>query len=147
VPGYGFALSAGFVDESDLAAVGAENGFGAPGLTGVPLGFDCGYWALFCVDCGVIFVPKGTLFGYGFGSCFVADLTAGFPAPAMLLTGDLPAVLADFPPGYLFAPSGTLLVGAAMDFPPIGLLDAGTELERLMAGLRAVEGSAFGEGL
>jgi hypothetical protein len=56
------------------------------------------------------------------------------------------ALLTAFP-GYFFAPRGTLLVGPARDFPPVvGLLEAGTELERLIAGLRAVEGRAFGEG-
>lgn len=47
-------------------------------------------------------------------------------------------------PGYLFPPSGV----EEMAFVPLfaSVLDAGREFERLTTGLRAVEGSAFGDG-
>lgn len=50
-----------------------------------------------------------------------------------------------FPPGYLFAPSGTELVGFFTALAD-GLLDAGNEFDRFATGLRAVDGRAFGEG-
>lgn len=50
-----------------------------------------------------------------------------------------------FPPGYLFAPSGTLFP-TPIPAPALTLLPAGTEFERLATAFLAVEGSALGEG-
>lgn len=122
------------------------------------------------------------LLGYGFGRFRVAEPAAPFAAPNVLLV-DLDTVLptpptippvtpfptpvtplvpdvmafvavfAGFPPGYLFAPMGVLLVGPiALMFAGFAfdtaVVEAGLELDRLRAGLRAVEGSALpGEGV
>lgn len=68
-----------------------------------------------------------------------------FDAPAIVFFAPPTAPLTWLPPGYFFAPIGTPL-------PPlaplvVGLLFAGVELERLIAGLRAVDGRALAEGL
>lgn len=75
---------------------------------------------------------------------FVAPPAVFFAAPVPFVIAFL-APLTWFPPGYLFAPSGIELVGF-LTFVDKGLLEAGEEFERLIAGLRAVEGRAFGEG-
>lgn len=94
-------------------------------------------------------MPYGTLLGYAFGRLLFAVAAADFaPPPTALFAPVAPDVICFFaalptcfPPGYLFAPSGVLLLG------PTAFVLAGLEFERLTAdGLRAVEGSAFAEG-
>lgn len=95
------------------------------------------------------------LLGNGFGSDLFAvpfvdagPLNGGIErcAPPSVFFAVLVALFTGFLPGYLFPPRGVLLV-LAMSFVPLGLVDAGSEFERLMTGLRAVEGRGLGEGL
>lgn len=69
-------------------------------------------------------------------------------APPSAFFAVLGAAFAWFLTGYLFAPTGVLLV-LLINLVPLaaGLDDAGRELERLITGLRAVDGSGFGDGL
>jgi len=59
---------------------------------------------------------------------FVAVLMLDFAAPPVVLFAPelicLTPLVVGLPPGYLFAPSGTLLVGPRVADEPIALLDA-----------------------
>lgn len=73
---------------------------------------------------------------------FVAPVVA---IPTVLRARSPPPVVAFLAvPGYFFAPSGVEL--AVLDPLFTSLFDAGREFDRLMIGLRAVEGRALGEG-
>lgn len=80
------------------------------------------------LDIGPLFNEEGVFVGG-----FVALFATAFFAP-----------LTCFTPGYLFAP--TPFAPVDLYAPVLGLLDAGTEFDRLTTGLRAVDGRALGEG-
>lgn len=86
------------------------------------------------------FVPAPVMLFVTPPSVFVAPLTVLRVAVVDVDVTALRAPLTWLLPGYLLAPSG------AAPFVVV-LVFAGSELERLIAGLRAVEGRGLGEGL
>lgn len=166
VPGYGF-LSVAF-----FCSTGGTNGFGTPGLTAVLLPAEekalvgLGFGSPFALGYGfgsVLLkagVDEGPLkddvapvraFWPPLGTPPMALVAPPVAPPAMLRVRPTPPVTAFLAvpaapltwllAGYLLAPKGVEPMALET-----GLLDAGSEFERLTTGLRAVDGRALGDG-